>query len=120
MLGGMWGFANTRNRPLSRKLFSILVNKRIASRYFQNGYSKKGLDQDFLGEFFWKYAKKNATVHDSYTCNKFYYEPFSTQRPNSFCYVSCIDCCDFAFNNKSNHECPMECRPKEHRDWNFC
>lgn len=121
ILGGMWGFANKLNRQLANRLFSIITNKKIASRYFHKGYSRKGLDQELLKDFFWRYAKKDSTIHDSYSCEKFGGEPFPTERPEPFCYVSCIYCCDSRYNiNKSNHECPSKCRPKEHQDWIFC
>ena len=85
-----------------------------------NGESKKGLDQDFLKDFIWKYAQKNATIHDSYSCKEFGGDPFPTKRPESFCYISCHHCCENIYKNKTNYECPLECRPKEHLDWTYC
>ncbi len=116
----MYGFANVRNRELSKKLFSILIDKKIANRYYKNGVSVKGLDQEFLREFFWEYAQKNSTIHDSYTCKEFQGKPFPTQRPNSFCYVSCIYCCEDNYKHRTNKECPIECRPEDHQNWIYC
>ena len=127
----------------------MITNKRIAGRYLENGQSKKGLgyfnfyfffinlkefylkifflfgifneDQDFLRDFIYKYTKKNAIVHDSYSCKRFEdSEPFPSKRHDSFCYISCRDCCQDIYPNQTNHKCPIDCRPKEHLDWEFC
>ena len=146
ILGGLWGYANIKNRKLGHKMLNIITNKHISNRYLENGMSKKGwgemlyfekrinflflfyffIDQDFLHDFIYKYAKKNATIHDSYTCKEFEdSEPFPTQRHKSFCYVSCHHCCDSIYTKDVNknvamQEFPLECRPKLNLDWKFC
>ncbi len=46
ILGGMWGFYNSRNRELASSIYNKITDKSIAAQYNQN--SKKGLDQFFL------------------------------------------------------------------------
>ena len=46
ILGGMWGFYNSRNRDLANSLYNKMIDKSLATQYNQN--SKKGLDQFFL------------------------------------------------------------------------
>ena len=69
----------------------------------------------------WPVIKRNADVisHDSYLC--FYYpmtRPFPTQRESPFDFVGSPSLIDKGFRLHSH--CPYFCRPKEHRDWDWC
>ena len=46
ILGGMWGFYNSRNRKLANQIYNKIINKSIAFHY--NQQNKKGMDQFFL------------------------------------------------------------------------
>lgn len=123
MLGGMWGYANYRNRKLGRDLFGLIINRQIASQFGSAGNSQKGRDQDFLGAHIWPHAQSNAIVHASFHCKSFGDNalPFPTQRPEGNCYATCSFCCDFKkYNENWPFDCPMECRPTNHQDWQFC
>ena len=119
----MWGYANYRDRLLGTKVFNLIIDKKISERYNLNGKSKKGSDQDFLSSYVWPIAKKNATIHASFFCNKYGAKsiPFPTQRPKYYCFVPCAYCCNEKLNNKTwTDECGRECRSDEHKDWLYC
>ena len=64
------------------------------------------------------WAKWNALSHDSYTCTQFpRTSPFPTERemgPNNFV-ASVVEA-----NDVMRRECPLKCRPKEHKEWKYC
>lgn len=117
-VGCCWGYANKIDRQLSNKLFSLMTNKEIAKKYNEQ---KRGPDQAFLVDYFWKYAKKSSMIHDSYLCRQLGGIAFPTRR-KGFCYVGCIgDCCDEQNSTKNIlPECPYICRPDKYKDWNYC
>ncbi|CAF0910827.1 unnamed protein product [Brachionus calyciflorus] len=125
ILGGGWGYANLKNRELGNYLFKIITIKRIALHYNPRSSENdkrnlKGFDQFLLSRFFWKYAKKNSTIHDSYTCMEFGGRPWPTQRIGD-CFFGCPDCCRHENRNSNfSYICPIECRPKKHLDWIYC
>jgi hypothetical protein len=117
----MWGYAVLKNRILANEIISLFVNKKIASKYNYNGESPKGFDQYFLADYIWYEARKNSTIHDSYSCTQFGpSSPFPTERPKPMCFVSCLYCCNSTLNNEINAECPWKCRPQNHKDWLNC
>ena len=122
----MWGFANSKDRQLAKKLFNSITNPVIAKNYKKNGRDRKGYDQFFLTDFVWSFAKWNATAHDSYTCSKFPNSaPFPTKRLNPECFVGLQNACDEGTNHepstsRSKDFCPIECRPPNHLDWFYC
>lgn len=82
--------------------------------------SKRQPDQYMLADYFWPIARKNSTTHDSFYCKTFGGKPFPTQRPDYFCHVGVVGCCDPNSKNKF-FVCPEECRPKNHKnDWLYC
>jgi hypothetical protein len=115
MLGGMWGFYSSRDRALARSIFQLINDKKLKAQYFGD----KGNDQFFLVAHVYKNIKDRSIIHDSYLCG-FYRdsEPFPTQRIG-FCHVGLRNenC-----TNDSNpvSKCPLECRPKDHQDWEKC
>ena len=123
ILGGMWGFANYRNREQAIHLFSLLIDRKIAHHYNKKNNSLVFNDQRFLRDIYWPIAKKNATIHASFFCNKYGAKsiPFPTQRPKYYCFVPCAYCCNEKLNNKTwTDECGRECRSDEHKDWLYC
>jgi hypothetical protein len=123
ILGGNWGLANTRNRDLADYLFKVITNHKIAGYFNPKRINRKGQDQFFLEQFFYKHAWKNSTTHDAFSCKSFNGDPWPTKRPWEFCFVGCSYCCDQPFFvNKIPHPdiCPEECRPKDHQDWIHC
>ena len=122
IIGGMWGYANERNRTLGKIIYELILSKSL--KLNQKNLNNKDYDQYFLSNFVWPIAKKSATVHDSYNCKYLGGEPFPTKRPeDKFCFASCsLPCCDQTLNQKNRKMdvCPVECRPKDHQDWIYC
>ncbi len=118
--GGMWGFYNGRDRALGRQIFKKMTNKTIASRYHKSGAAtKRGPDQFFLTDHVYPLIKTRSIVHDSYTCSSYKYsEAFPTQRIGS-CFIGAsgdqLHC-----EKKQFYECPLRCRPAEHKNWTYC
>ena len=121
IVGGMWGYANERNRDQANTLFDLITNKEIAINYNKYGNSSKGLDQEFLSTHVWPHVPNNSIIHDSYFCKTLRGTPFPTQRSKIFCFASCSFCCDEKiFNVTWKDICPEDCRPKTHKDWIYC
>lgn len=118
----MWGYVNHKNRILANKIFDMIVDKDIA-KLFNNGSSLKEKDQEFLKMYVWPIARNNATIHASYYCNLFNTTslPFPTQRIQTYCFTTCTSCCNSdRYKTKWKYECPVECRPSNHKDWIYC
>ena len=121
ILAGLWGFAIKRNRLQAKELFKILTDKSIAKRYNLHRNKLYGRDQSFLSDFFFSFALKNSTTHDSFFCEKYGGMPFPTQRPKGNCYLGCHHCCLPNYQrSKFGAICPEKCRPPEHQDWLSC
>ena len=77
-----------------------------------------GPDQGFLRRYVWRWAKKDALQHDAYSCKIF---PgtvgFPTRRKNETNnFIASVYSQDMYMWEK----CPYKCRPKEHKDWEYC
>lgn len=114
-MGGMWGMKTKIDLKLSQNIFSMIMNKTLSIIYNQNGNSAKEADQDFLRDHVYRLIRKNSTIHDSYHCLRFAdSQPFPTQRINDDHVGSYIS------NKTKIFPCPFECRPSEHKNWEFC
>ena len=129
IIGGTWGFASVRNRSLATQIYSLMVNPIEASAFNEKMENEKNCDQTFLRDKIWPLVKANATIHDSYLCKRFpSSKPYPTRRTIPSCYVGNFEWCDDEvtvrhFLNHSlydNFICPVECRPKDHKDWLYC
>lgn len=80
IVGGYWGFANSRNRTIADRLFKILTNRKIAQFYNPDNLNLKGYDQFMLTDFFSIYSLRNSTTHDSYSCKSINGDPWPTKR----------------------------------------
>jgi hypothetical protein len=119
MLGGLWGFRPSLNRNLSQYINEKLHDHKTITQY---GNSR---DQDFLGQIIWPLANSSILAHDSFLCMRPYSQnsvPFPTKRQpanETACFVGCgKPCCGngmYPFK-----ECPKQCRPVDHPDWNYC
>lgn len=120
MLAGLWGFSSKKDRNLASQLFQIIFDPSL-KKWHANYKSEKQADQIFLKKYLWNTVKKNFTAHDSFHCSKYDSIPFPTQRPWFYCHVGGYGCCGPEIMNSSfPHECPYECRPKQHKEWIFC
>ncbi|CAF0787175.1 unnamed protein product [Adineta ricciae] len=119
MLGGMWGF-----RPASNPELRHMIHKKVHQEDLVRQYGGRG-DQTFLAQQVWPHAKSDILVHDSFLCKHNYGQkpsPFPTQRRSANetnCFVGCVrPCC--GRGKMPFGECPIECRPKDHPEWNYC
>jgi hypothetical protein len=119
MLGGMWGFRLSLDRAMSRSIHNKIHDRDLVKRYGGRG------DQTFLAQQVWPHAKSDVIAHDSFLCKVGYGkkpDPFPTQRRpanETNCFVGCVrPCC--GKGKMPFGECPNECRPKDHPEWNYC
>ena len=106
---------------LANYFFKIITNQRIAL-HFNKIKNLKGRDQHLLTAFFSYHSIRNSTTHDSYLCFWLGGDPFPTKREGD-CFVGCTDCCNRTKElGKRTYDkiCPIECRPKNHKDWFYC
>jgi hypothetical protein len=128
ILGGLWGYANVLNRSLGYEIARKLVPVNVQLKYNIDLNNYKNLDQLYLQERVWPIAAVNATIHDSYNCKVYGGESFPTQRPtNVNCFVSCFyPCCnensvsDEIKSNLVMSKCPIQCRPRDKIEWEYC
>ena len=113
----MWGFRPAHDRILSQVIFQKLHNATLTKEYLGKG------DQPFLLKELWPLVKNDSLIHDSFNCQRFVdnSQPFPTRRPSvkgHDIFVGCVKPCSgkqYIFG-----ECPVECRPKNHKDWIYC
>ena len=117
ILAGMWGFRPAHDRILSQLIFEKLHNATLTKEYLGKG------DQPFLLKELWPLVKNDSLIHDSFNCQRFEdnSQPFPTRRPSlkgHDIFVGCVKPCSgkqYIFG-----ECPIECRPKNHKHWIYC
>ena len=120
MLAGTWGFALNKSRAIANYIFNSIIDPYMKQwmKYYAN---VKQADQIFLRTYVWGLVKKNVTIHDSFNCDSLGGMPFPTQRSSYYCHVGGYGCCGPEFLNSSfPHECPYNCRPRDHKEWVFC
>ena len=117
MLGGMWG-ARLNNK--TRKLWKDSWKGILSDPNSFASWDKRGADQALLTKHVWKTfgGPKGCLQHDSYLCNEFPGSvPWPTQRLMTPCnFVGCV----FKQNVTLTEKCPLQCRPKNHLDWESC
>lgn len=115
MLAGMWGFYNSRSRDLANNIFRNINDTKLRAQYF----GRKGNDQAFLSNYVYRQIKDNSVIHDSNLCRMYRdSEPFPTRRVG-YCHVGLRNE-NCANESKDVSRCPVECRPKDHQDWEKC
>ena len=122
ILGGMFGMKLGKDNG---QQMTETLNEMLNGSF---GLTGKGTDQYLLSKYLWPKAFRDMVVHDSYSCRGFKgpeIRPFVTKRNSSD---------DFKDSPGSNFvganggrinlfivgPCPVECRPKEHKDWLLC
>jgi hypothetical protein len=119
ILGGMFGvWQDTIERKEARlKDFETIITE------FGPTW-RKGNDQVALSTVLAPHAAKDGLVHDSYLCNSRLIKgsmplPWPTQRQH----YSDPSIPNFVGNTEDFgilFECPVECRPEDHKDWKTC
>lgn len=112
----MWGAHTSLNRELSKIILSLTIDENIGRQYNSDGNTPKGSDQSFLRDLVYARIKANSTIHDSYTCNTFRdSKPFPTERKIKD-HIGSV----WSPEPVNMPECPIECRPHDHKDWIRC
>lgn len=115
MLGGMWGFYNSRDRRLADVIYQKILDKKINAELAQE---RKDRDQTFLKKHVYQLLKKSAIIHDSYCCSRFNDSVgFPTQRQGN-CYIGSIARNLKCLKEEPHLVCPKQCRHQ--KDWLFC
>ena len=117
ILGGMWG---TRLNPSTRKLWKKSWVDILKDQRSNATSAFGGPDQQLLAAYVWKNfgGPSGCLQHDSYLCKRYPGSvPWPTKRPiepNN--YVGSVVVQNYTMKEK----CPVECRPKDHKDWEYC
>jgi len=115
VLGSGWG---VRMSQLERSFIDAGFMTAVKDPIFWAPRGAYGPDQGFLKRYLWPWGKWSALSHDAYTCLQFpRTSPFPTQRKlstNNF--VASV----VSSNDILQKECPVKCRPKNHKDWKYC
>jgi len=113
ILGGMWGAKVDQKR----QEIKAAVWPMFSTFQHEMGYA---FDQDYLYEFIWPLAYKDAVSHDSYLCDEYpLTRPFPSKRQGSY-FVGQIGAHQSANEVEQPVVCPRKCRPKDHPDWIYC
>ena len=120
MMGGMWGVRLSSSK-IRQKLHQSFM-RLFKSKLFYADNNLKGPDQYILAKYIYPWAKYFAMSHDSYFCKgDINSEPFPTKRENGICnFVGCIPELNSTLSLSWENECPFECRPYKHPNWNHC
>ena len=121
VMGGMWCYKNVQDRLLGQILFTTVVRNSARRGPFY-GEAPKGHDQYILNRHVWPVLEFRAMVHDSYYCH---WSPggraFPTRR--NFSTEPFVGCaarpCDYV-KDVEVFRCPVRCRPRQHKDWEYC
>jgi len=117
ILGSGWG-TWLKNRKLRIQWREAWVKAKADAQVMWAARNSVGPDQGFLRRYVWPWAKKDALQHDAYSCKTF---PgtvgFPTQRRNATNnFIASV----YGQNMYLWEKCPYKCRPKDHKDWEFC
>ncbi|XP_065654451.1 uncharacterized protein LOC136081092 [Hydra vulgaris] len=116
MLGGMWCFRNELKRELGIKIAKLCIEKCMHRDPIKHLEANKGDDQYVLNSFVWPLLSQNVLIHDAYLCQSIAgSKPFPSKRDISGVFVGQPRGEPGGFI-----KCPIECRPKEHQDWEYC
>ncbi|KAL7642846.1 UNVERIFIED_CONTAM: hypothetical protein RMT77_006134 [Armadillidium vulgare] len=114
------------DRIIMAGMFGVKMNdtnrkelEKLRDKMFKLGKGKtdKERDQTLLKKIFWPKFKKDFLAHDSYHCRKYKGSlPFPSKRDGRMIATH-------RFHGKVDSvwsQCPIYCRPKNHRDWKYC
>ena len=118
IMGGMFGSRVNATIITTNhlKIFQTILNE-------SKGNWRKGTDQKLLQEHLWPVARTDLVAHDSYHCldTPDGFRPFPTQRDTRNFYDG-VHYDNFVGSNGGSmfSPCPVECRPRNHQDWQYC
>ncbi|KAK7084321.1 hypothetical protein SK128_018624 [Halocaridina rubra] len=110
MMGGMWGGCNAKPFRLLQDIRKNLIEHTTHEK----------VDQQILQEYMWPVVKKDVIMHDSYLCELFPGSlPFPSKRVN-LTFVGMRSYRELFMGDNVETPCPVECRPPNHKDWEYC
>eukprot|EP00096_Caligus_rogercresseyi_P007457 TRINITY_DN25318_c0_g1_i1.p1 TRINITY_DN25318_c0_g1~~TRINITY_DN25318_c0_g1_i1.p1 ORF type:complete len:364 (-),score=14.41 TRINITY_DN25318_c0_g1_i1:7-1098(-) len=120
IMGGTWGVKVPQHRKELLKAFSKLFKDTSGLAYVNR--NKGGYDQVALTKYIWPWAKWKALCHDSYLCKKYSRtSPFPSRRVEGIGnFVGSVVSLNGTLRFSKDSECPIKCRPKNHKDWIYC
>lgn len=129
IMGGMWCFKPSANRPEGVKLLEEILlksdttNRTKTSDGVVVGSLSTREDQTILASTVWRAFRSKSLQHDAYHCEVFFdSQPFPSRRTGNL-FVGCVRNCgasEISLNNNNRYICPKRCRPDNHKDWTYC
>ena len=117
ILGGTWCFRNSKNPSLGVELAKIFIQK--SKQRSSSEEAPYGDGQNVLGEYVWPLIENDVLQHDAYLCTLFQGSvPFPSKRNEDGQYVGMVG--NIPKNEIIIPTCPLECRPENHQDWEYC
>ena len=116
MMAGLWG---AKLSELERGMSIYSFHLATVSEDMWQNRDYYLLDQEFLAEYIWPWAKFNALHHAAHFCLDYKdTRPFPTERQRSHAnYIGVPWMKNQTYYSK---KCSIECRPKNHPDWIYC
>ena len=132
IMGGMWGAKITSEKEvLWRDLVIEIFNQVRTTQYlliimfkffrYQSTSWDYFVDQVLLSSLVWPVVKEDTMVHDSYLCTQIkggHIEPFPTKRINGK--ANFVGSVPGLSHSLDTVPCPLECRPRDHQNWDTC
>ena len=102
-------------------LFRSIVTRDVWEPY--GVYFNMFFDMVYLRHIVWPVIRSRSNIYDSYHCKNTeemgVSQPWPTQRQGQL-YVGVGPTKYNVTARLANHPCPRNCRPKDHKDWQFC
>ena len=117
MMAGLWG-AKLSALERGMALYSFQLAAATSEDMWQNR-DQYLLDQEFLAEYIWPWAKHSVLHHAAHHCMDYKdTKPFPTERERTF--GNFIGVPWVKNETYYSKRCPVQCRPQHHQDWIFC
>jgi hypothetical protein len=102
-------------------IFRSIITKEVWEPYGR--YFNMFFDMVYLRSLVWPIIRDRSNIYDSYHCKNTeelgVSQPWPTQRQGQL-YVGAGPTKYNVTVRLANHTCPRNCRPKDHKDWQFC
>ena len=113
ILAGMWGLKAAKERGLAQRIVDLVTDSKTAAKY----PFRYGNDQSFLSNYVYKLIFGDSIIHDAYHCSDLNGTPWPSRRAGD-CFVGNIYGCNETSGTAA--DCPVKCRPIDHKDWVQC
>jgi len=120
IMGGLWCFHNKKNRTLGQHVLNLILQGVESRNSLKKIEPFKLNDQIVLNRYVWPLLMGDSMHHDAYLCTLYKGSiPFPRQRNTTYNFVGCRRPC-YGLEEDTPRKCPIECRPAQHKDWEFC